>query len=182
MNRIISFILVFTPSLFIACSNQDSTLNWKFVNNSGLHVEFLYPAQHNKSTPFQWGNMKDLAPDDTTMRSAGNAHFGYNHLLPYSLQILDSGFNSLEEMCPYDTVRIFVYDGSYHYEKPHPYYDHMKYCEAEEYYCRYDISKENIQLLIKDNNQIEICFPPDYRMKTVKMWPPYDTIINIFVP
>ena len=68
----------------------------------------MFPANHGDTATFDWGDMRDIASDDTTMDSAGQAHFSRMSVLPHSQWRYDSEYGSIEEMSPYDTVRVFV--------------------------------------------------------------------------
>ena len=68
-------------------------------------------------------------------------------------------------------VRVFVSDMNDYY---HP----REWCKRDSYYVRYDISLEDIQKLINDERELEIHYPPDERMKDIKMWPRYEDVIS----
>ena len=75
-----------------------------------------------------------------------------------------SNYTTLEEMSPYDTVRVFVYNRN----------DSEKVLEVDEYYYRYDLTTKDMRNLLNDKNQLEISYPPDERMKDIKMCPRYN--------
>ena len=137
-------------------------------------MEVLFPAQYSSNVPFMWGSMYDISPTDTTSTSAWRAHFSSMHILPYSQWHSDSGYGSIVEMAPYDLVRIFVYNGSYHYDK---YTSPTDVFESECYYCRYDLTRKSLEDLTNEDGNIVITFHPDERMQGVKMWPPYEEVV-----
>ena len=108
--------------------------------------------------------MFDIDIDDTTVTSA-RPLFARSTVFPYSKdQVCYSNYLTLEEMSPYDTVRIFVYSRK----------DSKKVLEVDEYYYRYDLTTKDMRNLLNDKNQLEISYPPDERMKDIKMCPRYN--------
>ena len=181
MTRLFNCRLIICIVLQLSCCtcHEDHSVRWSFINNTSQYIEFLFPQKQDDNVPFLWGNMDDVAPDDTTMQSAGAAHFGCQDIPPRSMYSRYSGFNYIEEMSNYNIVRVFVYDGDFHYDftlPPNQVF--IYYCENEKYFCRYDLSIEDIKSLVNQNNEIEICFPPDERMASMKMWPPYETVLK----
>ena len=161
--------------MIFSCIKQDASIRFLFINNSSVHVEFLFPAQHSGNVPYKWGTMYDLAPEDTTSSSAWHVGFSYIHLLPGSHGSFDSGYNSIEQMSPYDTVRFFVFDGSYHY-LPSDKINQDTIFESENYLCRYDLTKNDLYHLAESSGDIVISYPPSEKMKNVKMFPSYERV------
>ena len=157
----------------LSCSfDKTDGIKYLFINESDADVEFLFPADPGRSAPYHWGDMRDIAPNDTTMASAGKAHFSRIAILPHSQWRYNSGYESIEEMSPYDTVRIFVYDhGYYNLNSPEMVF------ERELFYCRYDLTPENLHNLINTNGDIQICYPPSKSMSEVKMNPSFEEIV-----
>ena len=50
------------------------------------------------------------------------------------------------------------------------------------YLVRYDISIGDAQRLINEEGELEIHFPPDERMKDIKMWPKYEDVVTRYEP
>lgn len=171
-------ILIISCFLCIACDYEkqdDNAIHFLFVNNSSVNVEFMYPIHYDGRMHFDWGNMNDIEPNDTTRKSAYHVGFGRESVFAIDLRVRrNSGFHSIPEMAPYDTVRIFVYDYSFYLQPLSP--TKFEYWEKEDYYCRYDLTSSDLYNLINSEGDIEISFPPDESMMNVKMWPPYDVI------
>ena len=158
-----------------ACVKHEDTIRYLFINSTSMNIEFLYPRHYSNAAPFSWGTMYDLEPTDTTAYSAYNAHFAWEHFLPNSQGVCDSGYATIEGMSPYDTVRIFVFDASCYYP-PYTSSDCIKRYESEDYYCRYDLTIKDLYDLTNSRGDIEISFPPSERMRTIKMCPSYEDI------
>ena len=161
------------------CVKPDSSINYSFENNLSTDVEFLYPKRYTYAVPFSWGTMYDLSSEDTTSTSAWHANFAYMRLLPNSKWHDSSGYDSIEEMSPYDTVRIFVFDGQYYYL---PYYEvnPNEIHESEDYLCRYDLTTTDLYGLVDQNGYIRIAFPPSTEMSNVKMYPKYEDLCKLY--
>ena len=161
LKRKVLFIAVVALAVVIqSCVRKDGVW-YNFVNNSADEVEFLFPTKPMSYYPFICGDMFDIDIDDTTVTSA-RPLFARSTVFPYSKdQVCYSNYLTLEEMSPYDTVRIFVYSRK----------DSKKVLEVDEYYYRYDLTTKDMRNLLNDKNQLEICYPPDERMKDIKMCP-----------
>jgi hypothetical protein len=76
----------------------------------------------------------------------------------------------IEENIPSDTLSIFYFHADtvseYSWEKIQREYKVLR---------RYDLSIEDIRLLYNKHDVPEIPYPPDERMKNMKMYPPYGT-------
>lgn len=172
MKRVI-YILVL--SLTVCCVKPGSAIKYSFENNLSMDVDFLYPKRYTYEVPFSWGTMYDLDSTDTTSTAAWHANFTFMHLPPNSIGQDESGYSSIEEMSPYDTVRIFVFDGRYHY-LPYNEVNQDELYESEGYLCRYDLTSKDLLNLIDPQGNIGISFPPSIEMKKVKMFPKYEEI------
>lgn len=160
------------------CEKNDATIHYYLENNTKKHIEFLLPVKYNYAVPFLWGTMQDLSPNDTTSKSAWRAHFERIHLLPNTQGKTDTGYKCIEEMAPYDTVRVFVFDAGYAYLGP-PDNNPDPIFESENYLCRYDFSVYDIYHLTDSSGNFRISFPPSEKMKEVKMFPPYKEVISV---
>ncbi len=157
----------------------------KLVNGSNSAVGFITPLNHNRIRTigcsgtyfshhkrFRWIDMEQLDISDTTM-----INYDFTCAYDYS-RIIGSGKGGLfltyyltfEEMMPYDTMRVFVFDGKYE--------DVLIPIENDLYLVRYDISIGDAQRLINKEGELEIHFPPDERMKDIKMWPKYEDVVT----
>lgn len=162
-------IIIFCISTITSCVKPDSSIRFIFENNCSVDVDILYPKRYTRAVPFSWGTMYDLDPNDTTSTGAWRAHFANMHLLPHDKESDYSGFDSIEMMSPYDTVRIFVFDGQHHH-LPYNEVNINDIYESEDYYCRYDLTSKDLKSLLDTNENIVISFPPSEKMKSVKMF------------
>lgn len=157
----------------------------KLVNESNENVRVVTPFNYKRtakpgpmSHSFKWHkrfqriDMEQLDISDTTM-----INYAFTCAYDYS-RIIGSGKGGLfltyyltfEEMMPYDTMRVFVFDGKYE--------DLLIPIENDLYLVRYDISIGDAQRLINEEGELEIHFPPDKRMKDIKMWPKYEDVVT----
>ena len=173
MRRYIYIILLSLAAC--CCGRPDRSIKFVFENNLSIDIEFLYPRRFPYAVPFAWGTMYDLSPNDTTSTAAWHAHFARMSLLPNSSWPAKSGFGSIEDMSPYDTVRIFVFDARFYHL---PYYEGNldEIFESEDYLCRYDLTKKDLYGLVDFEGNIKISFPPSLDMRNVKMWPKYEEV------
>lgn len=156
----------------------------KLVNESNENVWVVTPFNYKRTRKpgtispsfshhkrFRWIDMEQLYISDTTM-------INYAFTCAYEYLIIKSGkdrlystyYLTLEEMMPYDTTRVFVFDGKYE--------DVLIPIENDLYLVRYDISIGDAQRLINEEGELEIHFPPDERMKDIKMWPKYEDVVT----
>lgn len=170
------FLLFISCCLCLACDwekQDENAIHFLLVNDSSVNVEFMLPVNYDGRMHYTWGNMKDIEPSDTTRKSAKRVGFHRCAVFASEHKIREnSGFHSIPEMAPYDTVRIFVYDYSVYLQSPPP--SMSDYWEKEDYYCRYDLTTHDLYSLVNSDGDIVICFPPDESMRNVKMWPPYE--------
>lgn len=156
----------------------------KLVNGSNSAVGFITPLNHNRIRTigcsgtyfshhkrFRWIDMEQLDISDTTMANyAFTSVYDYRGIEGSGKNFYVTYFLTLEEMMPYDTMRVFVFDGKYE--------DVLIPIENDLYLVRYDISIGDAQRLINEEGELEIHFPPDERMKDIKMWPKYADVIT----
>lgn len=131
-----------------------------------------YPSKGLRNEVAKSGNMYDLDSRDTTVASAWRAGFGYDLLFPNERLESRSGYYSIEDMSPYDTVRIFVFDGQNHYLLSSK-KNRDEYFESEKYLCRYDLTAEDLYDLLDKDGKIVVSYPPSNAMSIVKMFPSY---------
>ena len=171
MRRVLSVLLFLTT----CCVKPDNSMVFSFENDSSIDIVFLAPIRYIHEVHFLWGTMYDLDAKDTTSTSAWRAHFADLDLFPKKRMQFSSGYSSIEEMSPYDTVRIFVFDGRYRREV-----NPDEIFESEDYLlCRYDFTSKNLYDLVDPEGNIKISFPPSIAMSKVKMFPKYEEV-NIF--
>ena len=157
----------------------------KLVNGSNSAVGFISPLNHNRIRTigcsgtyfshhkrFRWIDMDQLDISDTTMANyAFTSAYDYSGTIESGKDRLSSTrYLTLEEMMPYDTMRVFVFDRKYE--------DVLIPIENDLYLVRYDISIGDAQRLINEEGELEIHFPPDERMKDIKMWPKYADVVT----
>ena len=164
MYKLFTSLLALLFLYLVACSTSTTAIRYKFINNCDIDVEFIAPIK-----PMSWnhhqmcGDMHDIAINDTTLLQAKQLFFRAI-MRSNSSHSVCNNYSSIEEMSPYDTVRIFV--------RP---LDANGYpmVDSDEYLCRYDLSLKDLSLLLNSDNEIVICYPPDETMRRFKMWPTY---------
>lgn len=176
MKRLIYILLSFLTS---CCVKDDGSIKYYFENNLPIDLDFLYPKRYTHEVHFSWGTMYDLESQDTTSAAAWHANFTYMHLSPNSSWHDNSGYSSINEMSPYDTVRIFVFDGRYIY-LPYEEVNQNEVYESEDYLCRYDLTSYDLLRLSDQKGNIKITFPPSVEMSKMKMFPKYEDIYAIY--
>lgn len=169
MKRIIVLAIILPLSL---CTRQayKQTFSYDLVNTSSTDITFLIPFYD-----VRWDNRPNFdsitQPFDTTIATYGPLFWnsgGAVHLGPSSTLVFHSGFKCLEEIMPLDTLRMFVYEYKTIQGEPlEEYFDNIHLLQ------RYDLSLNDLKHLINVNNELELHWPPDQRMKDMKMWPPF---------
>lgn len=185
---IVFTILCFSPTSCFNFRNlyyYERSIVIKLVNRSNSAVGFIAPLNHNRIRTigcsityfshhkrYRWIDMDQLDISDTTMANyAFTSAYDYSGTIESGKDRLSSTrYLTLEEMMPYDTMRVFVFDGKYE--------DVLIPIENDLYLVRYDISIGDAQRLINEEGELEIHFPPDERMKDIKMWPKYADVVT----
>lgn len=152
-------IVILFSFLFVLCANPKSYIYYCFVNNSDADIEFVYPCHPRNYLPFKNGDMNDIDPNDTTILNAIRL-FARSTILSNTRHSVNSDYTALEQMSSYDTIRIFVIKHG----------DSMRIEQegVDDYICRYDLSLNDLKALTNKSNEIEVCYPPDERMKEMK--------------
>lgn len=87
-----------------------------------------------------------------------------------------------------DTVSLFIFDERLYNQEVwvpvgnndghfiNPTWD--KAIEDYDILVRYDLSKEDMDRCKQEDGVIVLCYPPDERMKDIKMWPPYEEVMK----
>jgi hypothetical protein len=130
-------------------NNADSDLYFEFLNNTGNHINTTYP--------------------DTTI-SFDKEHIG-SPIKAHSHVVVNIGTLPIENYfknIPSDTLSVFFFHSDtvsrYSWEEIQQEYKVLQ---------RYDLSIEDINLLYNKYGVPEIPYPPNERMKNMKMYPPY---------
>lgn len=155
MNKIV----ILFSLLFVFCAKPKSYIYYCFVNNSDEDIEFVYPCFPRNDLPFKSGDMHNIIPSDTTIINAIQL-FARSTILSNTRHSVNSDYTTLGQMSPYDTIRIFVikHGDSVRIEQE----------GVDDYICRYDLSLNDLKALTNKSNEIEVCYPPDERMKEMK--------------
>ena len=198
-NKLFMNIILFTLVFFITSCLSDLYYNYydknsitiREVNESNSDVVFLVPQNRNRiwwerghlfmtDERFQHIDMNQLDISDTTMINYAltSVYSDYGYVKPKKDYIILTYFLSLEEMIPHDTMRVFVYDGLF-MQTPYKYWSGIIPIENDLYFVRYDISIEDARKLVNGKGELEIHFPPDERMKGIKMWQKYEDVISV---
>lgn len=169
---------------FLKLYYHERSIVIKLVNRSNSAVGFIAPFNFSRiRKPVRTGiylsyhkkfrriDMDQLDISDTTMANyAFTSVYDYRGIEGSGKIFYVTYFLTLEEMMPYDTMRVFVFDGKYE--------DVLIPIENDLYLVRYDISIGDAQRLINEEGELEIHFPPDERMKDIKMWPKYADVVT----
>lgn len=169
---------------FLKLYYHERSIVIKLVNRSNSAVGFIAPFNFSRiRKPVRTGiylsyhkkfrriDMDQLDISDTTMANyAFTSVYDYRGIEGSGKNFYVTYFLTLEEMMPYDTMRVFVFDGKYE--------DVLIPIENDLYLVRYDISIGDAQRLINEEGELEIHFPPDERMKDIKMWPKYADVVT----
>lgn len=133
-----------------------------FENKSDYWVNFTCPLE--KTSIYE-----DL---DTTMTSYhGRVH--QISMLPHT---------SSRIMCPADTFEDWIPKGSEFFSmfvfENLPGSSEPELYENDEYYVRYDLTLDDIYSLCDNNGVLHVSYPPSPEMKNIRMWPPYEEVIE----
>ncbi len=147
---------------------------FRFINDSDIWVCFTSPYEK-----FNYHHIKA----DTTMMSY------YEYVWVQSLanncqsRVYHNSLDRFEEWVPQNTnyYSMFVFkhdlDDEIYAGVEFDDYWRAKF-SSDEYYVRYDLTIDDIHSLCDSNGVLVISYPPDERMKNIKMWPPYDEVIK----
>ena len=162
-------LLIAIGLFFASCTPDHHGLDFKFYNDSLMDLSFIFPCKIYGycmgGLIFESRDLKEVSPKDTTI-------IGYNDVSVSCSTIAGEVCNcyssyGLFEIFKLDTLRVFVC-------KKHEY----DLAQVESYLLRYDITKKDYFKLVNGNGELEIHFPPDERMKDIKMWPKYEDVIS----
>ena len=170
---------LFAGILLFSCIKDDYCISYLLINNSDIPVDFYVPrkAKRGEHPVGKHGEMHDLDETDSTLFLVWDI-FRCLSYPPMTSGPFPCGYTSINEMSNYDLVRVWVVDGSYHFSDM----NHWKYKlwedfikEDDDYLVRYDFTLSDLEMLMNENREIVICYPPDSTMKDIHMWPRYDT-------
>lgn len=164
-------ILIAAELVFVSvsCIPEHHVLDFSLHNDSQIDVSIFIP---NKIYGYCMGglifeskDLKEVSPMDTSI-------VGYNNVSwPFFVPsgAVCSGYSSygLFDIFKLDTLRIFVCEGHE--------YDLSK---VKSYLMRYDITMKDYFNMLNGKRELEIHYPPDVRMKDIKMWPRYEDVIS----
>jgi len=176
LDPVKGLLLLFIATISSCVPKSNHGLDFCLYNTSNENVIFVLP---NKICGYCMGGLiaehdyfKEVSFLDTTI-TAGN---GLHCLENVSAKAIKNTYSVYEfdELFQYDTLRVFVVKER---EGGEPYdYD---YDSEERFIVRYDISYNDTSYLLNKDGALVLYYPPDERMKNVKMWPRYDDIIRI---
>jgi len=148
MKIIKSIVILFVLLTLVACP-MDYDQSFRFSNNSDVDV-YIYLGVANRDMG------GSLFPDTAVSRLRVGTPFKQGETRTYS-------YSSAKENIWLDTFCLFIFDADifnmYEWEDIRNDYKILQ---------RYDMSFEDIKML-----QRKISYPPDERMKDIKMFPPY---------
>lgn len=155
--------MIITTMLFLSVSCcKENTIVVELVNFDDCRVNLCLPFKYNRvSRPH---DMHDIPQSDTTLMTALNALWRIT-VEPHSSKAVGSGYSTFEGMTPYDTVRFYIC----------VFRLYAKDRKEDDLLVRYDLSIKDMEQLTDSQKRLRLCYPPDERMKNVKMWPKYET-------
>ena len=119
---------------------------------------------------YEYDFFNEVTPQDTTVAGYQDALFLANCVKVGEVKKVYSVYE-FDELFQYDTLRVFVVKDEFSIEVP---VDLEK-----EFLVRYDISYNDALDLLNEDGALELSYPPDVRMKNVKMWPKYEDVIRM---
>ena len=134
-----------------------------FINESDLSIGYTVPEGI-----IDW--------DHVSIDSTLNSYRGillFDIIFPHTDRIIYSrGFNTFSDFIPtsQDHISLFVVE----------FPDYETAFEEDRYYVRYDLTLEDFYHLQDENGNLILYFPPDERMKDIKMWPRYEDVRKKF--
>lgn len=160
-----ALFLFFSLLLSASCEKVLKPVRIHLVNESDNIVEFVSPS---------YSRFVGINNKDSTLRYWISITEPTCLCLPHSEVSYYSGFDNLEDMAECDTLRIFVFDPCLPWNDP---YMRIRKdaIDNDIYLVRYDLTIENLNNLStvdKTGVSLIISYPPDSRMKDVKMYPP----------
>ncbi len=166
LNYLIAFGAVFISG---SCILEHHGLDFSLHNDSQKDVSFFIPCKIYGycmgGEIFRSKDLKEVSSKNTTI-------MGYNDVSVSFFTTAGEVYScyssyGLFEIFKLDTLRVFVYER-------HEY----DLAQVESYLVRYDITKKDYFNLVNNKRELEIHFPPDERMKDIKMWPKYEYVIS----
>jgi hypothetical protein len=158
-TKIISIIfatIVLTSASKCEFTMEDNKYPWYVMNQANYSIK-SYLA-------FGYYDFSPTAYPDTILPI--NNHIGMNNVESNEKQLVWESVNKedLIKSLPLDTLSVFIFHADT--------LDKYTWEEVRDNYkilVRYDLSLQNLQLL-----NYTITYPPDERMKNMKMYPPYE--------
>lgn len=140
-------------------------LDFCLHNTSKGRVYFVFPSKIYgycmSGLIYEYDDLSEVSPLDTTFVGYQGGRFVSAGAIEKTYSVYE-----FDELFQYDTLRVFVIT--------------IQIINGEEVYdflVRYDISYNDTSYLMNDDGALELYYPPDERMKNVKMWPKYDDVI-----
>ena len=163
MKRVIPLFLLLS---LLSCDYFpwiDKTIAYEVINSSEHDIKFIHPANHpTVSTDFEC-----ILGDSTLLATDKGGYTGIT-IKMNSTGSNYSGYYSFSQMAPYDTLRVFIIDDRSFFNNRKELFNNDIYLQ------RYDLLEDDFNKLYdKDRNVLQIPYPPDERMKDMKMWPRY---------
>ncbi|MGM9764369.1 MAG: hypothetical protein ACI3ZQ_10160 [Candidatus Cryptobacteroides sp.] len=133
-----------------------------FENKSNYWVDFTFPDE--KTSLYE-----DL---DTTMTSY-HGRVCQVDVLPHTSRRISSPADTFEDWIPKGSefFSLFVFEQL-------PGSSGSELYKNDLYYVRYDLTLDDIYSLCDNNGVLLVSYPPSPEMKHIRMWPPYEEVIE----
>ena len=160
-----SFVIIISSCFPMPNHGVDFCLH----NTSEMPVAFFFPSKEGGYLTGWYDYLSEVSPLDTT--AAGyqkKACCLGNSVKAGEIENIYSTYD-FDELFQYDTIKVFVIKGD----------DMFAIDWGKDVLVRYDISYNDASYLLNDDGALELSYPPDTRMKNVKMWPKYEDVIRM---
>jgi hypothetical protein len=155
-------LILFT---FTSCCDENQVNYGLFITNNSIEVVgcyfYLVWEGGNEGIVYPDTTLVSLRTDEVIKIKAGQTYRGTRHSFPVTEWILS---------LPSDTLSVFFFS-----QDALNVYPWAEIRQEYKILQRYDLSIEDILLLYNKYSIPEIPYPPDERMKDMKMYPPYGT-------
>lgn len=133
-----------------------------FKNNSNNRIYFTMPCDPilelgtlpDTTMMYYWKYIVDISVDQHASRRIHSPIDTYEEWIPSGLECYS----------------MFVYRSGFPVD--------YKFYENDEYFVRYDLTLDDIYSLCDENGVLNISYPPSPAMKNIRMWPPYEDVIE----
>jgi hypothetical protein len=169
---LICFFVIILSSCF---PMPNHGLDFCLHNTSRIQVVFFFPSRETGycmgGLIYEYDYLSEVSPLDTTIAGYQESNLG-TYVKAGEIKNTYSSYE-FDDLFQYDTLRVFVSKDVHKDTEP---YD---FVWENSFLVRYDISYNDASDLLNESGALELSYPPDIRMKNVKMWPKYEDVIRM---